>query len=152
MHPPVYVDVFLQPIRDSTIAQVAFVAFSVLMVLDILFGLAAAAKAGEVKSSKMREGLWHKVGELGIIAVCDMLDGMMLGGVPLVGHNAIITSAAIIYMALNEAVSVLENIAKLNPDLAGTSAFKWLANTAQKDAEGIVPSDSDAGKATQDGD
>lgn len=76
MHPPIFIDVFMQPLRDNSVAQVAFMAFCFLMVLDILLGYAAAVKNKAVKSSKMREGLWHKTGELGVIAVGDILDGI----------------------------------------------------------------------------
>ena len=83
MHPPIFIDVFMQPLRDNNVAQVAFMAFCFLMVLDVLLGYAAAVKGKAVKSAKMREGLWHKTGELGVVAVGDVLDGMMLGGINL---------------------------------------------------------------------
>ena len=42
---------------------------SVMMILDIVTGFAGAAKNQTVESGKMREGLWHKAGFFGLIAL-----------------------------------------------------------------------------------
>lgn len=128
MHPPIFIDVFMEPLRDNTVAQVAFTAFCFLMVLDILLGYAAAVKGKTVKSSKMREGLWHKTGEMGIIVVGDILDGMLLGGIDM-PFTAPVTTAMIVYLAINEAVSCMENIVKLDPELGDKRFFRVLMET-----------------------
>lgn len=128
MHPPIFIDVFMQPLRDNSLAQVAFAAFCFLMLLDILLGYAAAVKTKTVKSAKMREGLWHKTGELGIIAVGDVLDGMLLGGIDM-PFSAPVTTAIIVYLAINEAVSCMENIVKLDPELGDKRFFRVLIAT-----------------------
>lgn len=128
MHPPIFIDVFMQPLRDNKVAQVAFVAFCFLMLLDILFGYAAAVKSKTVKSVKMREGLWHKTGELGVIAIGDVLDGMMLGGIDM-PFSAPLTTAMIVYLAINEAVSCMENVVKLDPELGDKRFFHALMET-----------------------
>lgn len=128
MQPPIFIDVFLSPLRDNRVAQVAFAAFCFLMLLDILLGYAAAVKGKSVKSAKMREGLWHKTGELGVVAVGDMLDGMMLGGINM-PFSAPVTTAMIVYLAINEAVSCMENAVKLDPELADKRFFRVLIET-----------------------
>lgn len=128
MQPPIFIDVFLSPLRDNGVAQVAFAAFCFLMVLDVLLGYAAAVKGKSVKSAKMREGLWHKTGELGVVAVGDVLDGMMLGGINL-PFSAPVTTAMIVYLAINEAVSCMENAIKLDPELADKRFFRVLIET-----------------------
>lgn len=134
IQPPHVLDVFISPIRDSSAAQVLFVAFAVLVVLDIGFGIAAAAQRNEVRSSKMREGLWHKTGELGVIAIGDVLDGCLLGGVDFslagVQFAAPITDFLLLYLVLNEALSVFENVCRLNPDLAASPLAKVLHDVA----------------------
>ena len=140
MHPPIFIDVFMQPLRDNTVAQVAFMAFCFLMLLDILLGYAAAVKTKTVKSAKMREGLWHKTGEMGIIAVGDVLDGMLLGGIDM-PFSAPVTTAMIVYLAINEAVSCMENVVKLDPELGDKRFFRVLMATLSDASD--KPSDGD---------
>jgi len=131
MQPPMFIDVFMEPLRDNTVAQVAFTAFCFLMLLDILLGYAAAVKGKTVKSSKMREGLWHKTGEMGIIAVGDVLDGMLLGGIDM-PFTAPVTTTMIVYLAINEAVSCMENIVKLDPELGDKRFFRVLMDALKE--------------------
>ena len=131
MQPPIFIDVFMEPLRDNTVAQVAFTAFCFLMLLDILLGYAAAVKGKTVKSSKMREGLWHKTGEMGIIVVGDVLDGMLLGGIDM-PFTAPVTTAMIVYLAINEAVSCMENIVKLDPELGDKRFFRVLMDALRE--------------------
>lgn len=131
MHPPIFIDVFMEPLRDNAVAQVAFTAFCFLMLLDILLGYAAAVEGKTVKSSKMREGLWHKTGEMGIIVVGDILDGMLLGGIDM-PFTAPVTTTMIVYLAINEAVSCMENIVKLNPELGDKRFFRVLMDALKE--------------------
>ena len=140
MHPPIFIDVFMQPLRDNSLAQVAFMAFCFLMLLDILLGYASAVKSKTVKSAKMREGMWHKTGEMGIIAVGDVLDGMMLGGIDM-PFSAPVTTAIIVYLAINEAVSCMENAVKLDPELGDKRFFRVLMETLNEASD--KPSDGD---------
>lgn len=121
----------MEPLRDNTVAQVAFTAFCFLMLLDILLGYAAAVKGKTVKSAKMREGLWHKTGEMGIILVGDVLDGMLLGGIDM-PFTAPVTTAMIVYLAINEAVSCMENIVKLDPELGDKRFFRVLMDALKE--------------------
>ena len=131
MHPPIFIDVFMQPLRDNSVAQVAFTAFCFLMLLDVLLGYAAAVANKTVKSAKMRKGLWHKTGEMSIILVGDVLDGMLLGGIDM-PFTAPVTTAMIVYLAINEAVSCMENIVKLDPELGDKRFFRVLMDALKE--------------------
>lgn len=99
------------------------------MVLDVALGFAGAVKTGTVKSGKMREGLWHKAGFVGLVAVAFLLEYFIahvdassitvpyiveacnaLAAIPLV-------LAACVWVILTEAVSVVENLCVLNPEI-----------------------------------
>lgn len=123
--PPHFIDVFLQPVRDSPQAQVALMALVVLIVLDVALGIAAAAKDHDVQSAVMRQGAWHKIGELGVVAIADVVDGMIMGGLD-IGYSAPICTGVIVYLCLNEMVSCLENALKLDPELKGSRALSLL--------------------------
>lgn len=140
MEPPIFIDVFIQPIRDSQATQVAFAAFAILMALDVLLGFLAASKNHEVKSSKMREGLWHKTGELGVVAIGDVLDGVLLGGVPM-SFSAPVTLGLLVYLIVNEAVSCYENACKLSPSLADSPLAKVLHDAAGTAGDGDLSGD-----------
>lgn len=43
MQPPIWIDVFLIPVRDDRVAQVAVAAVLLLTLLDVLFGCARTA-------------------------------------------------------------------------------------------------------------
>lgn len=123
---PHFIDVFISPIRDNQTAQVVLVALFALMLLDMLFGFSAAAKGGRVKSSVMREGIWHKASEVGVVIIADISDGMLLGGVNL-GYSAPILTSAIVLLCINELVSCAENLVKLNPELADWHVLDWIS-------------------------
>lgn len=124
-NPPHVIDVFISPIRDNQMAQVALVALFALMLLDMLFGFSAAAKDGRVKSSAMREGIWHKASEVGVVIISDISDGMLMDGINL-GYSAPILTSAIVLLCINELVSCAENLIKLNPELADWHVLDWI--------------------------
>lgn len=120
------------------------VAFA-MMVLDIATGLAGAAKEGDINSGKMREGLWHKAGYFGLIAlaaayevaavwinfeVADLGIGMTVPEIPAV-------TAVCAFVVLTEVVSIVENLCVLNPDIAKLPVVRSLASrdtgTAEKE-------------------
>lgn len=93
---------------------------------DVLTGYAAAAKNGELNSSVMNEGLWGKLGEVFAIVAsfaaeyCVTLYGNQFIHVTL---DVPITTGVCAYIALYELTSIVENIGKLNPDIAN-----WLVD------------------------
>ena len=113
---------------DPTVVTIALV----LMGMDILLGLAGAVKDRDVRSSKMREGLWHKAGSIGLIVLAYILEGAVdhvdLG---LVFPGVLAVCAYIIVM---EVGSCLENLVVLNPKLKHNPILQVFA-TREKDDE-----------------
>ena len=92
----------------------------IFMGLDILTGLVKAAKEHNIRSEKLREGLWHKLGFiLAIIAgylveyLTAIIDTAQLGFTV----NVPIMLTICGYVILTELVSVFENISKISPEL-----------------------------------
>mgnify|MGYP003369204512 CR=1 FL=1 len=142
--PPDYLDHFLAPIRDSPQAQTALMALLLLIVIDVVLGVAAAAKSHDLQSAKMRAGAWHKVGEMGVVAIADVVDGMLMGGLD-IGFSAPVCTAVIIYLCANEVVSCLEKSVKLYPGLKNSPALKLLrVSSEQRDAQAVADAISKA--------
>lgn len=92
--------------------QLLIVTFAA-MLLDVLTGFAGAVKAGDVRSSKMRDGLWHKAGFVGLIAMAYLLEyGASLTDL---GIAVPAVSAVCVFVIVTEAASILENLCALNP-------------------------------------
>lgn len=83
--------------------------------LDILSGLLVAWKNKKIVSSKLRDGMFKKVGFIFCYLLGWVIDnygdhfGFKLG-VPILG-------VIIIYAVVTELVSIIENIHELNPDI-----------------------------------
>lgn len=114
--------VFISPITDNPVAQVAIATVLLLIALDVVVGFTGAAITKTISSSKMRAGLLHKLMELAAVALADIVDGALLGGFDIVEGSPLLISVCA-YIALMEVASVLELIAKYNPDLAGGGIF-----------------------------
>lgn len=131
---PMFIDAFLSPVRDSVAAQVGISAVLLLMVLDIVFGLANAFAKKEYESRKMREGIAHKCAELGFLLVGIIADATIIGGVD-IGFSAPVLVTVCIYLAVMEIGSLLETFAKMNPQLAKSPLFKLLASVVPEHEE-----------------
>ncbi len=84
---------------------------------DILTGWLKALSTGTVNSSIMRKGLVHKLGEilaLAFGALCEYTFPM-LG----IDSNIPFTLAICVYLTVMETASIIENLAAMNPQLAG---------------------------------
>lgn len=85
------------------------------IVLDFITGLIKAVCSGDFKSSMMRQGLYHKSGEL----LCIIL-GVLIQYAERyldLGINLPVAGAICAYIVLMEVGSVLVNIGSINPDL-----------------------------------
>lgn len=99
-----------------------FVIPLVFNILDIITGFTAAVANQNVSSSAMREGLFHKLGfifALILAALLQYASGLLDFGVEIPTLGAVA-----VFVVLTEAVSILENIAKMNPALANNGFFK----------------------------
>ena len=87
-----------------------------LMLADWLVGSAAAAHRGEWSSAKLREGAWHKGGQIVIVCVAvvaDWLIGGMLANIPSVtlpfDYNVLLSPVVICWYIFGELGSLVEH-------------------------------------------
>lgn len=83
--------------------------------VDLITGFISAIKNNEIKSSKLRDGLFKKVGFLFCYFMAWLVDtyGVYIGFQ--IGVN--ILPIIILYVCTTELVSIIENICKINSDL-----------------------------------
>ena len=92
------------------------------IVLDFITGLVKAFSSGGFKSSVMRQGLFHKVGELLCVALGILIQ--YAEGYLDLGINLPVAAAICTYIVLMEIGSAIENIGAINPDLVPTQLRK----------------------------
>lgn len=134
-------EIFTAPIRECLPAQVAIIALLILILLDWIFGIGNAMMKHEFQSAKMREGIGHKCSELGFITVGVVMDAMISSGLN-IGFDAPILTTMAVYLCIMEVGSLMETFAKINPQLAGSPAFKLLESVHLIEKE----SDKDANR------
>lgn len=93
-----------------------------MMALDILFGFAQALKNNCVDSSKMRDGLFHKLGFIGAIVLAYLCEYALVY-IDL-GFTAPLVVPVCSFIILTEVVSVLENLVLLAPELGNAKFMK----------------------------
>lgn len=118
--------IFVDPIAGNPLAQVAIATVLLLIALDVIVGFTGAAVTKTISSSKMRLGLLHKLMELAAVALADIVDGALLGGFDVIEGSPILVSVCA-YLAVMEIASILELIAKYNPQLTGGGIFQLFA-------------------------
>lgn len=85
------------------------------ILLDLLSGLLSAFKSKSFKSSKMREGLFHKIGSI-LVIIFGILVDYAQRYVDL-GVQVPLTIIICVYIIFMECGSILENACKLNPEI-----------------------------------
>lgn len=92
------------------------------IVLDVVSGIAKGAKQGQLSSSKMREGVWHKAGYVLIIALAVLIE---VGSKHIdLGFTVPLAVPACVYIILSEVMSIFENATVLNPEIGGSGLSK----------------------------
>lgn len=83
---------------------------------DIITGILQALQKGDLNSTKLREGLFHKLSEIlavglgaGLELACDYIQ---------LGVDIPLLNVIAVYICIMELVSVLENLCEMNPALA----------------------------------
>jgi phage-related holin len=107
---------------------------ALMMVLDIVTGVAAAAKSHDIQSSRLREGLWHKAGYFGLMALaavyeiaCTWLNIVEIAqGIGIEVPVLPALTAVCVFVIVTELVSILENLCELNPEIAKLPVFSSL--------------------------
>ena len=133
---PVYIEVFMTPLTDSQTAQVAVAALLVFIMLDVLFGTVNACLTGTFSSRKMREGLAHKLAELGYAIAALVIDGTIVGGLNL-GFSAPVLVATCTMLCVMELGSLMEILNKMNPDLGKLKVFQVLNDVKGDGNDGV---------------
>lgn len=105
----------------------------VMMLADILVGFVTAAINNEISSTKMRQGLLHKVLMLVLIVVCLAIE-LAIGHTVELPYDIPTCEVVCGYIVVMELMSVLENIGRGYPQFAGSALFK-LFNLADKDKD-----------------
>lgn len=83
--------------------------------LDLVTGLVSAIKNKDIQSSKLRDGLFKKVGFIFCYFVAWLVDTQ--GNVIGFQLGVTILPIIILYVCTTELVSILENISKINSDI-----------------------------------
>lgn len=93
---------------------------------DFLSGTAVAAKTGEWKSEKARDGLWHKCGSLinvGVAALADILIGLIINNIPSINlpfeYTVLFCPIVMIWYTVSEFGSIVENAGKMGAPVPG---------------------------------
>lgn len=105
--------------------------------LDIVTGLIGAIKNKTLDSSKLRDGIFKKVGYMLIYFLAWLIDteGDVLGFE--LGFN--ILPAVITYIIYTEVVSFCENISEINPDLLPEKILSLLKiTTTESEVEEVI--------------
>ena len=83
--------------------------------LDVITGIVSAVKNKDIKSAKLRDGLFKKVGFIFCYFTAWLVDGY--GDIIGFKLGVAILPVIVLYTCTTELVSILENISKINSDL-----------------------------------
>lgn len=88
---------------------------TIFIILDVATGIFKCLSTKSYDSSKMRQGLYHKLGSIFCIAFCMLCDFSQkyLD----IGATIPLTKAVCAYICVMEIGSIIENICVLNPDI-----------------------------------
>lgn len=113
----------------------AVVASLVMMLMDIISGFTGALAQGKVSSTKMREGIWHKMMLilLIILAVLVQMFSLHIGDM---GWSVPLIIPVCVYIVIMEVASILENIIDAYPDLKDTKLVHLFDRTDTSDTTG----------------
>ena len=114
--------------------KMAIVCMLLFIILDVISGVAAAYARREVASPKLREGLWHKAGYVFVLFCSILVEWAMNEGMDL-GFILPLVMPICVWISLMEVVSILENSAKINPELSNVPGFERLKNVERKTSE-----------------
>ena len=106
----------------------------VLSIFDILTGWIQAIVNRSFSSTKMREGLWHKMMLVLIICLAVVLQGFTthIGDT---GWSAPLIYPVCAYIAVMEVASILENVKSAYPEIADSPLFQLFESHPQSTDE-----------------
>lgn len=103
----------------------------VFIITDYVTGTVGAIMCGNLSSTKMREGLGHKFAYLCVFFIAWFIDFEMKHID--IGFHSALTPIVTIGIILIELSSIIENIGKINPELAQAEFMKVFTNYNRKD-------------------
>ena len=127
---PEFIDIYMSPVRDNPIVQAMLFAVLILILADMVFGIFNACMHHEFSSTKLRHGLMHKMGELLLIILGVVIDGLIFAGIDLSAFGVVnpingpILGVILLSIIVMEIGSLMEIAAKLNPALQAIKASK----------------------------
>lgn len=83
--------------------------------LDVLMGTVKAALNHEISSTKARQGVMHKIGFIGAMLLCNLID--IAQSVADFGYSVPVTAMCAVMIVLCEIMSICEHIQDMNPDI-----------------------------------
>lgn len=96
--------------------MMAFIVVAIFIAFDIVTGIMEALYKGEINSTKLRQGLYHKLSEIICVIGAYLLE---LGTKYIdLGINLHLLNVVCVYICTMELVSILENLCEINPSLA----------------------------------
>ena len=120
---------FIVPIMDDK-AQVAIIALMLLALMDVLFGVVNAMFVQhDFSSHELRAGLIRKLGNLGMVAMADVIDAMLLGGLELGVQPVLLTIT--LSLAVMEVMSLLEIFAEMHPEISDAPWYQMLLRSKE---------------------
>lgn len=105
----------------------------VFIIVDYITGVVNAAMHGKLSSTKMREGLGHKFAYLCVFFIAWFIDFEM--GHINIGFHTALTPIVTVGIVLIELSSIIENIGKINPELAQAKFMKIFTDYNSKDED-----------------
>ena len=96
--------------------MVIYIVVGIFILFDVLTGLLSAMQKGDVNSTALRKGLFHKMGECLTVGGAWLLE--RLTGYLDLSFEIPLLKTVCIYICIMELVSILENIATISPGLA----------------------------------
>lgn len=106
----------------------------VFIIMDYITGIIGAIMYGNLSSTKMREGLGHKFAYLCVFFIAWFID-LEMKHID-IGFHSTLTPIVTIGIVLIELSSIIENIGKINPELAQAEFMKIFTNYNEKDNHG----------------
>lgn len=120
-----------------------------MMLLDWLIGSAAAAKQGKWSSAKLRAGAWHKGGEVVIVIVALVADGLIgltVANIPAIKfpyqYTVLLAPLVIVWYIIGELGSLAEHAVSF-----GAPVPEWLVSALKAGKKAV---DTAGDKLTQD--
>ena len=107
----------------------------IFILLDIISGVSQAVKNHTLSSTVMRDGIYHKLGYILILtlaATCEFATSHID-----LGFDAPIILPCAIMISTTEILSIIENIERLNPELANTGIFQLLSQNKMRRKDDI---------------